>query len=219
MHMNFKVVTIAAMQKLMLSFLLLCLLPACGWFRSAPHIHHEPHGHEDAKVHDHGGNAEDLWSETQYPSSDNMYRLMGLISANLDTADHGLPSNADMFIANFTDAYHPFQADSQTLFSLRRFVGSCQVYISADAVNQESRVFVPRLARLLDQMRFDSAAVYYRGLGIAGNWLPSAFPPIISDSKLVPHACIVRKGKLLGMLLWEDRNRLATKLLELLQAE
>lgn len=217
--MKFLPVTTSAMQKTMLACLLLSLLPACGWFRKAPHVHQEPHRHEHEEAHSHDANPEDLWSEAEYPSSDNLYRLMGQIAANVDTADHGMPAQADMFISNFSDAYHPLQADSQTLVSLRKFRGSCQVYISADAVSQESRVFVPRLTRLLDQMRFDSASLYYRGLGISGDWLQKTFPSYITDSKLVPYACIVHKGKLLGVLLWEDRNRLAEKLLVLLQAE
>ncbi|MBU6325719.1 MAG: hypothetical protein KJS92_09545 [Bacteroidetes bacterium] len=205
-------------QKFMLCCVLVSLLPACGWFRSAPHLNQEQHRDDDAEIHTHDANPEDRWSEHDYPSSDNLYRLMGFIAANVDTADHGKPSQADMFISNFSDAYHPLQADSQTLRLLRTFKGSCQVYISADAVSQESRIFVPRMARLLDQMRFDSSSLYYRGQGISGDWLHKGFPAVLPSIKEIPYACIVRQGKLLGMIRWEDRNRLATRLLELLQA-
>jgi len=216
--MKFQSVKTSGLQKIMLTCLLISLLPACGWFRKAPHVHQESHRHEHEEAHSHDANPEDLWSVAEYPSSDNLYRLMGLIAATVDTADHGRPTQADMFLANFSDAYHPPQADSQTLASLRQFKGNCQVYISADAVNQESRVFVPRMARLLDQMRFDSASLFYRGQGLSGNWLNNDFPNLIPLSAEVPYACIIRQGKLLGMLLWEDRNRMAAKLLELLRA-
>ncbi len=218
MPMNMKSVTFVAMQKVMLAFLLFGLLPACGWFRSAPHLHHEPHRHEDAKAHDHGSNAEDLWSETEYPSSDNMYRLMGQILANQDTADHGQPSRADMFIANFSEAYHPFQADSLTLVRLKAQGSGWRVYVSASCGDEQSRVFVPRLARLLDQLRFDSAALFYRGLGLNGQWLETHTESFFPDQKMVPYACITRHGKVLGILSSEDRNRLGAKLLDVLSS-
>lgn len=199
---------------------------ACGLFK---HRETEPqaqqHNHNHNHDHDHGGSAQagsesgdtsEQWSTQQFPSSNNLYRMMGLIVGAVDTSDHFIPSHADMFIANFSEAYLPQQASGAILPLLSQKLAGCTVYVSAAAQQAESKVFVPRMARLLDQIRFDSSALHYRGWSISGHWLSSDFPSLIPADSEVPYACVVRQGILLGTIRWEDRNQLAAKFLELL---
>lgn len=204
---------------------LLCSFTACGLLKQGDtesQTQQYDHAHDhDGSVHlrSESGDTSEQWSTQQFPSSNNLYRMMGLIVGAADTSDHFIPSHADMFIANFSEAYLPQQASGQILQLLSQKSAGCKVYVSASAQQQESKVFVPRITRLLDQMQFDSAALYYRGRGVAGQWLSSGFPQTASSDSEIPYACVLRQGILLGTIRWEDRNQLAAKLLELLQKE
>lgn len=205
-------------MRFILAVLLVFLASGCGLLKhkEADHIGEEHSG--EAHLHGEHRDTTELWDQVLYPSSNNLYRIMNQIAATSDTADHTIPSHAEMFIANFSDSYHPRQADSQTLRKLRMLPANWKVYISADAVGPESRVFVPRLTRLLDQMRFDSASLFYRAQSLNGSWINGAQFSFLPADKVIPYASVFRQGKLIGNLNWEDRNQLAAKLLELLTA-
>lgn len=206
---------------------LLSSFTACGVLKQGD-TESQTQQHDHVHNHDQGGSVHmrsesgdtlEQWSMQQFPSSNNLYRMMGLIAGAVDTSDHFTPSRADMFIANFSEAYLPQQASGQILQLLSQKSAGCKVYVSASAQQQESKVFVPRITRLLDQMRFDSAALYYRGRGVSGQWLWSGFPQTATSDSEIPYACVLRQGILLGTIRWEDRNQLAAKLLELLNKE
>jgi hypothetical protein len=207
-----------------IGFLLLSFA-ACGLFKhreTEPQVQQHDHDHtHDGSVHirSESGDTSEQWSAQQFPSSNNLYRMMGQIVGAVDTSDHFIPSHADMFIANFSEAYLPQQASGAILQLLSQKLAGCKVYISAAAQQAESKIFVPRMTRLLDQIRFDSSALHYRGWSVSGRWISSGFPQLIADDSEVPYACVVRKGILLGTIRWEDRNQLAAKFLELLNKE
>jgi len=198
--------------------LLVFLATGCGLLKHKEADHSEEGHSGEAHLHSEHRDTSELWDQELYPSSNNLYRMLGQIASITDTADHAMPSHAEMFIANFSDAYHPQQADSLLLRKLRAQPANWKVYVSADAVGSESRVFVPRLTRLLDQMRFDSASLFYRARSLNGSWINGAQFSLLPAEKVIPYANVFRQGKLVGTLTWEDRNRLAVKLLELLTA-
>jgi hypothetical protein len=154
----------------------------CGWLKPvaddvAMEAHeHGPgcdHGLEGHADHDNDHRMYGGWDTTEFPSAANLYRSMHLIDGLKDTSDKGFPSQAEMFVATFSDEYLRYKPDSAALQTLRLALrqSGLEVRFSGAAWDDASKQYLPRLARVLDLVRFDSAQLHYRSRSLDGRWI------------------------------------------------
>jgi hypothetical protein len=132
----------------------------CGWLKPvaddvAMEAHeHGPgcdHGLEGHADHDNDHRMYGGWDTTEFPSAANLYRSMHLIDGLKDTSDKGFPSQAEMFVATFSDEYLRYKPDSAALQTLRL------------ALRQSGL-----------EVRFSGAAwdeLHYRSRSLDGRWI------------------------------------------------
>jgi hypothetical protein len=134
------------------------------------HAHEHPHDHSHGHEQDHrvyGG-----WDSAMFPTAMNLYRLMNGVAELPDTSDHRNPSMADMVVANFSAEYMRYVPDSAQIALLRTLVRNPpELYISGAAFDEATQLVLPRMARVLDMLRYDSSRVYYRSRSLNGHWL------------------------------------------------
>lgn len=148
---------------------------------------HQNHDHSHGNHQDHrmyGG-----WDTAVFPTAVNLYRLMNAVAELEDTADRGNPSLAEMFVANFSTEYIRYRPDSQSISKLRLLLGNgLDLYITGANFDEATQVVIPRLARVLDLLRFDSAHVFYYTRSLNGSWILPKWGNYIPSDTMYPSA-------------------------------
>jgi hypothetical protein len=158
------------------------------------HAHEHPHDHSHGHDQDHrmfGG-----WDSTTFPTAMNLYRLMNGVAELPDTTDHGNPSLADMFVANFSAEYMRYVPDSAKIALLKPLVRNPpELYISGAAFDEATQLVLPRMARVLDMVRYDSSRVHYRSRSLNGQWLQAPQGRFWTADTLYPAAFLYGRSE------------------------